>query len=442
MAGKVNEQFVSGFSPPQSPRSDEWQQKDDRWSSLQQSTTSSIKDAVQSLLSIGQQSSFGDKEEENKCSLISEEKSGEHEEHLEVTEKLGTPPQSEDEFESNCRSEESSLSEYDIHQLNNASKRSELARLLLTPTPPPTPVQSSLTAMPVPVIVRGPGKRWQSTQPTPKKRLNSTVTSHSADAKASKNENQSKKPVAIVPLVSNSSTVTSACSVSTTTTATTKTATTVIQQPTLILTTVPSSTSTLLPLSSGIVQLLVTPSQQITAQQSNQTSVGNMTSTISSQQPQVIFATPAFAPFASLTTSGGELLSGKKPVPERRRSYQCTYPNCTKTYFKSSHLKAHIRTHTGEKPFVCSWESCGRQFSRSDELSRHKRTHTGEKKFVCSICERRFMRSDHLTKHVRRHTASDSKLKNVEQLKNNSIVASTTAPITISPSTATWLVIE
>ncbi|RWS15948.1 Krueppel-like factor 11 [Dinothrombium tinctorium] len=411
MAGKVNEQFVSGFSPPQSPRSDEWQQKDDRWSSLQQSTTSSIKDAVQSLLSIGQQSSFGDKEEENKCSLISEEKSGEHEEHLEVTEKLGTPPQSEDEFESNCRSEESSLSEYDIHQLNNASKRSELARLLLTPTPPPTPVQSSLTAMPVPVIVRGPGKRWQSTQPTPKK-------------------------------LSNSSTVTSACSVSTTTTATTKTATTVIQQPTLILTTVPSSTSTLLPLSSGIVQLLVTPSQQITAQQSNQTSVGNMTSTISSQQPQVIFATPAFAPFASLTTSGGELLSGKKPVPERRRSYQCTYPNCTKTYFKSSHLKAHIRTHTGEKPFVCSWESCGRQFSRSDELSRHKRTHTGEKKFVCSICERRFMRSDHLTKHVRRHTASDSKLKNVEQLKNNSIVASTTAPITISPSTATWLVIE
>ncbi|KAI9844399.1 MAG: hypothetical protein M1837_005600 [Sclerophora amabilis] len=61
----------------------------------------------------------------------------------------------------------------------------------------------------------------------------------------------------------------------------------------------------------------------------------------------------------------------------RQKKYSCEWDDCSRKgmpHASGYALRAHMRSHTREKPFYCALPECDRSFTRSDALAKHMRT--------------------------------------------------------------------
>ena len=84
------------------------------------------------------------------------------------------------------------------------------------------------------------------------------------------------------------------------------------------------------------------------------------------------------------------------------RRHKCAF--CGAAFLHSSHVKKHIRIHTGEKPFVCS--DCGAAFTENGGLKRHSRVHTRDKPYHCVLCSKAYSDCSSLRRHLQTHPAA------------------------------------
>ncbi|XP_055326051.1 zinc finger protein 248-like [Sitodiplosis mosellana] len=90
----------------------------------------------------------------------------------------------------------------------------------------------------------------------------------------------------------------------------------------------------------------------------------------------------------------------RNKAAKKRKEHKCHV--CDYIASHKSNLTAHIRTHTGERPYKC--DICLKRFPQKSALNLHQKIHSGEKRFECFICLKSFAVKCTLNRHLRTHT--------------------------------------
>ena len=144
------------------------------------------------------------------------------------------------------------------------------------------------------------------------------------------------------------------------------------------------------------------------------------TSTLKSQESQLILAIkpPPKLSELQITFHVVHVIDDKDSTDKKH--FQCDH--CNKIFVNAAHIKRHVLTHTGERPYCC--RVCNERFLRNDYLLSHIRRHKRKKLHKCCVCKKTYYKWTEFVTHCLTHDASEYENIMVQEMNTTLIMSS------------------